>query len=84
MVYHTIVMEREGSIAIIKFNRPNVLNTLNRQVFLEMVSLLEEIQKEVLPKAVILTAAVIERLFREQISLRWRVCRALKRESLPP
>lgn len=55
MVYETIVVERKESIAILRFNRPNVLNALNRQVCLEMISILDEIQKEVEPKVVILT-----------------------------
>jgi enoyl-CoA hydratase len=49
------VLEREESIAILRFNRPDVLNALNRQVFLEMISIFDEIQKEVDPKVVILT-----------------------------
>jgi len=52
-VYNTIVLEREEPIAILQFNRPNVLNALNRQVFLEMISIFEEIQKEVVPKVAI-------------------------------
>lgn len=52
-MYNTIVLEREEPIAILQFNRPNVLNALNRQVFLEMISIFEEIQKEVVPKVAI-------------------------------
>ena len=57
MIYETVTMEKEESIAILRFNRPDVLNALNRQVFLEMISILEEIQKEVFPKVVILTGS---------------------------
>lgn len=56
-MYNTIVLEREEPIAILRFDRPNVLNALNRQVFLEMISIFEEIQKEVVPKVVILTGS---------------------------
>jgi len=56
-VYKAIVLEREEFIAILRFNRPNVLNTLNRQVFLEIISIFDEIQKEVVPKVVILTGS---------------------------
>jgi enoyl-CoA hydratase len=51
------VLEREEFIAILRFNRPNVLNTLNRQVFLEIISIFDEIQKEMAPKVVILTGS---------------------------
>ena len=56
-MYKAIVLEREEFIAILRFNRPNVLNTLNRQVFLEIISIFDEIQKEVVPKVVILTGS---------------------------
>ena len=54
-MYKTIVVEREESIAILRFNRPNVLNALNRQVFLEIISIFDEVRKEVVPRVVILT-----------------------------
>ena len=55
MVFNTIILERQDPVAIVQFNRPNVLNALNRQVFLEMISILDEIQEKVMPKVVILT-----------------------------
>ena len=54
-MYSTIVLEREEPFAILRVNRPEVLNALNRQVFLELISMLDEIQKEVMPKVVVLT-----------------------------
>jgi enoyl-CoA hydratase len=57
MSYETIVLEREDPIGILRINRPHVLNALNKAVFLELNSLLDEIQKEVVPKVVILTGA---------------------------
>ena len=53
----TIFFELEGPIGILKFNRPEVLNALNRQVFLELTSLLSQIEKEVMPKVLILTGS---------------------------
>ena len=53
----TIVLEQEGSIGILKFNRPEVLNALNRQVFSELISALDQIEKEVIPKVLILTGS---------------------------
>ncbi len=57
MADETILLEHEKSIAILRFNRPDVLNALNRQVFLELISVLDEIQKEGTPKVVILTGS---------------------------
>lgn len=33
MVYETIVIEKQDPIAILKFSRPYVLNSLNRRFF---------------------------------------------------
>jgi enoyl-CoA hydratase len=55
MAYETIVYEQEKSIALLRINRPDVLNALNRQVFSDLTLLLEEIRKEPTPKVVILT-----------------------------
>lgn len=55
MPFETIILEREESIVIIRINRPNVLNALNRQVYREMISVLDEIQEEVSAKIVIIT-----------------------------
>lgn len=52
-----ILLEQEGSIGILKFNRPDVLNALNSQVFSELSSLLDQIEKEVIPKVLILTGS---------------------------
>jgi enoyl-CoA hydratase len=53
----TIILEREGPIGIVKFNRPEVLNALNRQVFSELISVFSQIEREVMPKVVILTGS---------------------------
>lgn len=53
----TIILEYDGPIGILKFNRPEVLNALNRQVFSELISVLSKIEKEKLPKALILTGS---------------------------
>jgi enoyl-CoA hydratase len=50
-----VVVERENSIAIIRFNRPDVLNSLNSQMFLEIISVFDEIEKDAVTKVVILT-----------------------------
>lgn len=57
MAYETITLEREDPIGILRFNRPHVLNALNKIVFLELNALLDEIEKELVPKVVIITGA---------------------------
>jgi enoyl-CoA hydratase len=52
-----LLVENEGSISIISINRPKFMNSLNRQVFQELISVFKEIRKQVLPKVVILTGA---------------------------
>ena len=53
----TILLEHEGPIGVLKFNRPAVLNALNRQVFSELTSALSQIEKEGMPKVLILTGS---------------------------
>jgi enoyl-CoA hydratase len=55
MGYETILFEQEGPVGILKFNRPNVLNALNRQVFSELTLVLDAIGTERMPKVLILT-----------------------------
>ena len=57
MGYETILVEQEGPIGILKLNRPQALNALNSKVISELIAALEEIEKEVMPKVVILTGA---------------------------
>ncbi len=53
----TIILEYDGPIGILKFNRPEVLNALNRQVFSELITVLSKIEREKLPKVLILTGS---------------------------
>lgn len=55
MSCNMVVVERENSIAIIRFNRPDVLNSLNSQMVLEIISVFDEIEKDAVTKVVILT-----------------------------
>jgi enoyl-CoA hydratase len=57
MAYEAIVIEQEGPVGILKLNRPQALNALNRQVITELISVLEEIEKGVMPKVLIVTGA---------------------------
>lgn len=55
MGYDTIILEPDGPIAFLKVNRPQALNALNRKVISDLVAVLEEIEKGVMPKVLILT-----------------------------
>ena len=57
MAYETILFEQEGPVGILKLNRPQALNALNSQVISELLSLLGQIEKEVMPKVLIITGA---------------------------
>jgi enoyl-CoA hydratase len=57
MAYETILYELEGPIGILKLNRPQALNALNSKVISELISLLDQIEKEVMPKVLIITGA---------------------------
>ncbi len=53
--YETLIFQREGDVAIIKFNRPKALNAINKTVLDEMNALLDEIIKDKGIKVLILT-----------------------------
>jgi len=57
MAYETILFEMEGPVGILKLNRPQALNALNSKVISELLSLLDQIEKEVMPKVLIITGA---------------------------
>jgi enoyl-CoA hydratase len=57
MEYEAILLEQEGSIGILKLSRPQALNALNSKVISEMISALDEIEKRVMPKVLIITGA---------------------------
>ena len=57
MAYETILFEQEGAIGILKLNRPQALNALNSKVISELISVLEAVEKEVMPKVLIITGA---------------------------
>ena len=55
MSYETIIFEKEGEVAIIKFNRPKALNAINPQVLGEVNSALDDIESDTSVKVLILT-----------------------------
>lgn len=54
-MYETLLVERIDNIAVIKINRPKALNAINQKVVEEMNRALEEIQKDVSVKVLIIT-----------------------------
>ena len=51
----TILVEKEGRVAILTINRPDKLNALNEQVRDEMLQILAEIEKDDSVGAVVIT-----------------------------
>lgn len=55
MAYENIILEKDGEIAVIKFNRPKALNAINPAVLVEMNGALDEIEKDPDVRVLILT-----------------------------
>jgi len=57
MAYETIILEKQGPVAVIKFNRPKALNAINPQVIAEVHQALDEIEKDRSLRVVVMTGA---------------------------
>jgi enoyl-CoA hydratase len=55
MAYETIIFQKQGKVAVIKFNRPKALNAINPQVVAELQKALDEIEKDPSLKVLVLT-----------------------------
>jgi enoyl-CoA hydratase/carnithine racemase len=55
MAYETFIVEREGAIATVYFNRPDKLNPINDQVMHEMLEIARELRDDDNSRIVILT-----------------------------
>jgi enoyl-CoA hydratase len=55
MTYENIIFEKDGNIAIIKFNRPKALNAINPDVLQELNDALDKIESDGDTKVLILT-----------------------------
>ena len=55
MSYANIIVEKKENIGIIKINRPNYLNALNKDTIIELTKAVEELEKDKIIKVVILT-----------------------------
>ncbi len=57
MEFETLTLERDGNLAILTFNRPDKLNAMNRQLFSELRSALEEVANDSEVRTVLIAAA---------------------------
>jgi len=55
MSYKTIIFEKQGSVAVIKFNRPEALNAINPELVSDVHLALDEIEKDPSLRVVVLT-----------------------------
>ena len=55
MAYKNIIIEKKNSYAIVKINRPKVLNALNKETMIEITNSICELGQDKKIKAVILT-----------------------------
>jgi enoyl-CoA hydratase len=55
MAYETIIFQKHGKVAVIKFNRPKALNAINPQLLAEVHKALDEIEKDPSIKVLVLT-----------------------------
>ena len=55
MQYECVILEKEEAVGIIKLNRPRVLNAMNKQLWLDFGSALDEMQRDKGIKVVIIT-----------------------------
>jgi enoyl-CoA hydratase len=57
MIFECIIYEKDDGIAIIRLNRPHVLNAMNRQLWLDFQSALDDVQSDPAVKVLIITGA---------------------------
>jgi enoyl-CoA hydratase len=55
MGYENIIFEREGDVAVIKFNRPKALNAINPAVLEDMSDALDQIERDSSVRVLVLT-----------------------------
>lgn len=55
--FRNIILEKDENVAVIKINRPEKLNALNKEVILELAAAVEEMEKDDDIRAVIITGA---------------------------
>ena len=46
MAYETLLIERDGPVAVVTINRPKVLNALNETVLSELSAAFDELERD--------------------------------------
>jgi enoyl-CoA hydratase len=57
VAYETLLVERDGPVAVITINRPKSLNAINATVMKELIAAFDELEKDAAVRAVIITGA---------------------------
>jgi enoyl-CoA hydratase len=57
MPYETLIVDRDGPVAIVTFNRPKVLNALNQRTIDELAQAIDELDADAAIRAIVLTGA---------------------------
>ncbi|AEG14411.1 3-hydroxybutyryl-CoA dehydratase [Desulfofundulus kuznetsovii DSM 6115] len=57
MAWNNILLERDGSLAVLTVNRPQVLNTLDAETLLEIEQAVDELEKDSSVRVIIITGA---------------------------
>lgn len=57
MTFETLLVERDGAVAVVTINRPKVLNALNTQTIDELERVMLELQRDDAIRAIVLTGA---------------------------
>ena len=55
MEFENIIYEKQGHVAIVKLNRPNVLNAMNKQLWLDFQAALDDVKQDSSIKVLIIT-----------------------------
>ncbi|MEK7861910.1 MAG: enoyl-CoA hydratase-related protein, partial [Chloroflexota bacterium] len=55
MMANTILVTREGAIAVVQLNRPQVLNALNEEVLTELGAAMRELDDDPTCRCIVLT-----------------------------
>lgn len=56
--YETILIEKRGKVAVVKLHRPKVLNALNSQVERDVISALQQLDRDQSVGAIVLTGSI--------------------------
>lgn len=57
MSFETLLVERDGAVAVVTINRPKVLNALNTQTISEIERVMRDLQQDDAVRAIVLTGA---------------------------